>query len=256
MGDYLRDSTVAFRTVGKDELKQINADLVEIATRANKDVTDPNKLVALTYILRYDGLGIIRKDFNEIERAFGLAKRVEQVLFRFGTPLGYLNQGKQIEVHLFSRSIDKCLLSVADDDETWVDTTFRQLSNRLDQYKNHNSIPYSALGELFIQFAGVSGGFFISLAAANVMTPQVTIRHSFFVIFLGLLLAFSNLWTYVLMLIGNIRARFWPIVSFKQKPLGLIGQTVIGFCLAGVLSVLFEHSWIILKQLGTIAVAP
>lgn len=254
MGDFLRDAMVEFRTIAETELDQINTDLTGLMTRANRDPQAPQ--ASITYILRYDGMGIIRKDFNEIKRAFGLAKDIERIVFRLDTPISNLNKGKTIDLHLDALDRSNCYLRVADDDEAWVDTTFRQLSSRLEHYKNQNSIPHSPVVELFIQLVGVFGGFFICLVAANVLTPKVPMRHSFFIAFIGFFLVFSNLWTYLLMLIGKLRNRHWPFVSFKKAPLGLLGQTVIGFILTAVLTLLLERSLAIMKQVGSLVVNP
>src|SRR2546428_656262 len=96
-------------------------------------------------------------------------------------------------------------------------------------------------------------GFSLCLICAHLFAPLINIKYSFFVLFVGFFLIFSNLWTYISMLIVKARTYFWPYVSFKKKPIGIIGQTVIGFIITLLLTGLLDVSWKILKDIGAIA---
>ncbi|HHT9109392.1 MAG TPA: hypothetical protein ACFYD9_12150 [Candidatus Wunengus sp. YC64] len=254
MGDYLRDTRITFLTIGEKELVEIDGELKEILDRANQASPHVDDKASLSYILRYDGMGINRRDFDEIKRSFNRAKEVERVVFQLTSPKNDLNKGKNIQINLDTNNHDNCFLVVADDDEAWVDSNFGRFEKRFKKYKNGNWIAHSSSVELFIQLIGVLFGFSFCLIGANLLAPLLNIKYSFFVLFVGLFLVFSNFWTYILMLIGKARNHLWPLISFKRKPIGLIGQTIIGFIITLLLTELLNISWKILKNIGTLAI--
>lgn len=251
MGDYLRDTRIAFLTIGETELAEIDGDLKEILNRTNQASAADQS--SLSYILRYDGMGIIRRDFEEIKRSFNRARKVERIVFQLTSPRNSLNKGKNIQINLDTTNPDTCFLMVADDDEAWVDSNFGRLEKRVNGYKNGNWLAHSTLVELLIQLLGVLFGFSLCLIGANLLTPILSIKYSFFVLFVGLFLLFSNLWTYMLKLIGKARNHFWPLISFKRKPIGIVGQTIIGFIITLLLTGLLNIGWKIIKDIGTLA---
>lgn len=251
MGDYLRDTKLSFLTIGETELEEIDGDLKEILARVNQ-AAPQDDLSNLSYVLRYDGMGIIRRDFEEIKRSFNRAKKVERIFFQFTSPKNNQNKGKNIQINLDAQLPLNCFLVVSDDDEAWVDSNFGRLKGRLDHYQNSNWVAHSPLAELFVQLLGVFFGFSLCLICANLISPLVTIKYAFVILFVGFFLVFLNLWTYMLMLLGKGRNYFWQYVSFKKKPIGKIGQTVIAFFITLVLSRLLQVSWKILKGIATI----
>jgi hypothetical protein len=96
--------------------------------------------------------------------------------------------------------------------------------------------------------------FFGSLILASICSPSLKLKDSFLVVYIGSLLVFSNLWTYVLISIKKLRDDFWPIVSFKRKPLGLFGQTVLAFAITGILAWLVDLGWKILLDASSLVV--
>ena len=253
MGDYLKDKFVPFLTISEEALESLNADLQEIVKKANLD-QPIEELVSLSYILRYDGMGIVRTDFAEIKRCFQIAGIIERVVFHVTHPKNFLNKGKSIEIFLDRNERIKCSLQVTDDDETWVDTTFKRLSSRLDQYKNGNWVVFSPMVELFIQILGVLTGFLACLLIASIISPLVNFQYSFLVLLLGLFLIFSNLWTYLNFLLGKIRIRGWPFISFKKKPIGIIGQSIIGVIVGLIFSGLLRATWWFLCRAGSLVI--
>ena len=249
MGDYLRDARISFLTISEKNLEEIDGDLKDILISANQNIsTDPS---SLSYVLRYDGMGIIRINFSDIKSSFNRAKKVERVVFQLTSPNNYLNKGKNIQINLDAQDSNNCFLLVTDDDEAWVDSIFGRLKSRLEGYHNGSWFVHSTIIELLIQLLGVFFGFSLCFICANILAPIVNIKYSFFVLFVGFFLIFSNLWTYMLLLIGKVRNRYWPYISFKKKPLGVIGQAVICFCITLFLSGLLNICWNILKSIGT-----
>lgn len=251
MGDFLRDSTPTFLTIEEKQLSAINEELCRIRDQANTNGIAEDAKTSLNYVLRYDGMGMIRTDFQEIKRCFDNALKVERVVLQLTCPKNATNKGKNIEVRLDSATANNCLLRVIDDDKTWVDSNFGTLKALLGTYKNKSGLAYSGAMELLIQLMGVLFGLSLCLLGANLLAPAVSIRYSFFVLLFGLFLVFSNLWAYVRTLIGRARARLWPVISFKRRPLGLVGQTLVAAIVAALLAQAARMSWAILKSLGS-----
>jgi len=253
MGDYLKDSFVPFLTIKSGDLENLNSDLEEIVKNANLKPLN-GELASLSYVLRYDGMGIVRTDFGEIKRCFEIAKNVERIVFRVTTPKNYLNKGKQIEIFLDRDQQIQCVLRVTDDDEAWVDTTYKRLSSRLNQYKNRNSVVHSPVVGLLIQLFGVLAGFLGCLLAASAMAPLFKFQYSFLAFFIGLFFMFSILWTYILFLLGKIGMHVWTFIFFKKKPIGVLGQAVIGAIISLGMGWLLKATWWLLSHAGSMMV--
>jgi hypothetical protein len=253
MGDYLKDSFEPFLTISTAELDNLNNDLVQIVNTANLK-QNSGESVSLSYVLRYDDMGIVRTDFKEIKRCFEVAKKVERVAFYVTTPKNYLNKGKFVEILLDRNDRNQCILKVTDDDEAWVDTTFKRLSSRLEQYRNRNWVVHSSVIELLIQLLGVLTGFSACLLTASIVAPLLKVPYSFIILLLGLFLVFSNLWTYILFVIGQIRIREWPFISFRKKPLGIIGQSIIGVITGLAITGLLRVTWWFLSRAGSLVI--
>lgn len=253
MSDYLKDSYIQYLTIDTNALDSINDDLQAIVKETNS-LAENEPLESNLYTLRYDGMGIVRKDYSEIKRCFETGKTIDRVIFDFSSLKNISeNKGKRIQIYLDATNGLNCFLSVLDDDEKWVDNVFKRLSTRLEQYKNHNGISRNSFTELFFQLFGVIAGFSFCLIAASFFSPTLKVQHSFFVLFIGSFLIFSSLWAYILILLTKLRDKYWPITSFKKKPLGLIGQIVLSVIITLLLCGLLSTGWKILVKLSSIA---
>ena len=254
MSDYLKDLYIPFHTIGSKEIEEIDRELKSIITEA-KSIPGEEKPLFVVYTLRYDGMGIIRRDFEEIKDCFNRARKVDRLVFNVtGTENLSHNVGKGIQIWLELLDPGRCQLIITDDDEKWVDNIFKRLSTRFSQYKNHNGILRLSLAELLIQLFGVTAGFSACLISASLLSPHVEIQHAFFVLFIGLLLIFSNLWTFILELIGKVRNKYWPAISFKRKPLGIIGQSIMGLVITGLLTSLVSWAVHILERASSLVI--
>lgn len=250
MSDYLKDHYIPFHTIGSNQLEEINRELQAIIEEA----TSKDNPLRLIYTMRYDGMGI-RRDFQEIRDCFDRALKVERFIFDVTSPNSLSNdRGKRIQLWFELHNPESCRLIVEDDDEMWVDNIFKRLSTRLSHYKNHNGKLRHSLTELFIQLFGVTTGFSACLIFASLLSPHIKIQHSFFVLFIGLLIIFSNLWTFILSLIGKVRDKYWPATSFKKKPLGLIGQGLLSLAITGILTFLLKWAWNILEKASSLVI--
>lgn len=253
MSDYLKDSFIPYLTIDTAALDAINNDLQTIVSETGS-LPENEQLKSNVFTLRYDGMGIARKDYSEIKRCFETGRNIERVNFDFSSSKNLSEyKGKRIQLLLDAADSSKCYLSVADDDEKWVDNTYKRLSSRLENYKNHNGLSRNPFTELFIQLFGVIAGFSFCLIAASLLSPILKIQYSFFVLFIGFLLIFSNLWTYILILLRKVRDKHWPIASFKKKPLGLIGQIILTLIITSFLTGIVSAGWKILVKLSLLA---
>lgn len=246
MGAYLKDVSIPYLTIQENDLDALNTDLTTIMN----EVLSTDSSIHIEYILRYDGMGIIRKDYNEIKQCFEIAKKIDRVILNLKNKETYLAKGKEIEIRLDSSNYNNCYLKVADDDSAWVEKNFKLLSSRLDKFKNKNFIVHSDSVTLAIQLLGVLSGLFVSLIAAKLLTPFVNIQYSFFILFISIYLVFSNLWTFILYNINKIKFAIWPLISFNKKPLGIIGQAVIALVVSSVVVFLARWSFNIIKDAG------
>ena len=252
MSAYLKDCFIPYHTIGVDELEEINRELLAVLSDL-ENKQEPEKAI-LVYTLRYDGMGIIRHDFREIKDCFERAGTIERLVLELVSARQlHNNMGKKIQLWFESLDPGRCQLVVTDDDEQWVDNMYKRLSARLLHYKNHNWVLRHSLAELFIQLLGVVAGFSACLILARLFAPYIKVQHSFFILLIGLFLIFSNLWTFILVMIGKARDKFWPATSFKQKPLGILGQSLVGFFITGGIGWLFRWAWQLLERAGSIA---
>ena len=190
MSDYLKDSFIRYLTIDTDALDSINGDLQAIVNETSS-LAENEPLESNLYTLRYDGMGIVRKDYTEIKRCFETGKTIDRVNFDFSSHKNISeSKGKRIRILLDAADELNCYLSVSDDDEKWVDNVFKRLSTRLAQYKNHNGISRNPFTELFIQLFGVIAGFSFCIIAASLFSPTLKVQHSFFVLFIGSFLIF------------------------------------------------------------------
>src|SRR5438128_12652974 len=97
MGDYLRDTKISFLTIGETALDEIDGDLKEILSRANQNSL-PNDQSSQSYVLRLDGMGISRKNYEEIKRSFNRTKKHERIIYQLTSPRNNLNKGKNIQI--------------------------------------------------------------------------------------------------------------------------------------------------------------
>lgn len=82
MSDYLKDSFIPYLTIGIAEIDAINSDLQTIVNETSSFAED-EKLKSNVYTLRYDGMGIVRKDYSEIKRCFETEKKLSALSLIF-----------------------------------------------------------------------------------------------------------------------------------------------------------------------------
>ena len=248
MSDYLKDKYITFLTIQGKQLDALDSDIRAIMD----DSVSSDGSVHIEYLIRYDGIGVIRKNYVEIKKCFDIAKKVDRVFINLKNKESHLSKGKNIQIKFDPSNANDCYLSVADDDEAWVEKQFKVLSSRLDKFKNKNSIVHSSIANLAIQLFGVLSGLFLSLIFAKLVAPGVRVQHSFFIMFVSAFLVFSNLWTFILFNINKARIKLWPFICFNKKPLGIVGQSIIGLIITSIVIWLATWAFYILKDVGGI----
>jgi len=246
MADYLKDTNIKFLTIQTDDLEKINSEIENIL----KEAFPKDSSLQIEYVMRYDGLGIKRTDFEEIKNCFERAKVVERLVIQLRSKNLDFNNRKLIELKLDKDNLINSYLVVSDNNESWVDTKFKHLQSRLENYKNQNRFAHSIFFELFIQLVGIISGLLLTLIGSIKLAPIIPIQYSFFILFFSFFLIFSNLWSFILVQIRVLRNKLWEIISFKKKPMSLIIQAIISTIFSLILVWLLSISWNMLTDIG------
>lgn len=219
MSQFLRDKVISNVTLDKDALTEIYYLLNRRATALTALAQDENESVFVFAIIRFDGKGYRVHSVDELLHYFIGAKTVERIflVLQNSRALGSNNEfGSCIEVRFDGADASLCYLRVSDDHPEWVDTSFSTLEESLGKIKNRNGWVRSQWFGFLIQLSGLAAGFILSLWAAAVITPRVPIENGFVIIFLFVLLLFSNVWSYLKGLISSAVEKGFPNIEFSR----------------------------------------
>ncbi len=222
MAHYLRDERITNVTINADSLKQISEVFIERETSLNINNIDNsnNKKAFISWIIRFDNKGYRVFDLNDLLRYFNTSKDIERVIITIETTES-LSSGRQIgtysELRLDRNDQNSCLLTVSSDDKDWVDATFSAVNDVVTKSKNKNGWARSAWTQFGVQIIGVTFGFIISLWAASIIAPRLSIENPYVISFFFILLIFSNTWTYLNKRILWILDHTFPNLKFHRK---------------------------------------
>jgi len=231
MAHFLRDAQVANITIDREALIRLASIFESRCESLLEGEDDENHLF---YVIRFDDKGYRIFSIEELLKYFDQAKEIERVIFTVESTDSVStnrNVGSCLELRLDSKDKNRCYLSVTSDDKDWVDVSFSAVTEVLDKFKNQNSWARSELMELFIQLGGVFVGFLLSLWAALVIAPKISVENAFVVTFLFALLIFSNTWSYFRAGILKYVEKYFPNLTFlrpKKDRLHWLIQTIIG----------------------------
>lgn len=221
MGQFLRDEKLQNLELSEGSLQKIYGDLKEIVDQHNRgtDKADPNYLLQF-HIIRFDNKGFRLINFDNVMKYYNDAHEVERIIFLVYSDTAWKTSnvsGKSIELNLDALQPDKCRLFVQADDQNWVDATFWKLKERLDRYHNKNFLIRNRWFGAVVQFIGVFAGIVLSLWFGSKLASILTIQNPLIFGFVIAFLIFSNLWTYLYGVIGNLVDRIFPNITFKEK---------------------------------------
>ncbi|MCH8040154.1 MAG: hypothetical protein IH977_07395 [Nitrospinae bacterium] len=222
MAQFLRDVHISNIKIKEDVIIQ----LAEVfANRANalissaqKQGNDDNKLF-LTFIIRFDGKGYRVFALADLLRYFQRAKVIERIIFSIETAVS-LRSNREVGEHLslWLDKIDpqKCYLSVTSDDSDWVDSSYSAVQEILTKCKTKNGWARSGWSTLTIQLLGVAVGFGLSIWAATLISPNLSIENAFVITFFFALLIFSNAWGYINNIVLAYVHSVFPNIQFYR----------------------------------------
>lgn len=234
MAKFLRDKKISNITMDENNL-------VELFTLLEKRVDalqvlphDENEEFYVYAVIRFDSKGYRVHSTKELLHYFRSSQSIERIiLFLQDTRAVNTNNvvGSYIELRLDGTDPNSCILQVSSDYSEWMDSSFSTLEEALNKAKNRHGWSRSQWFGLLVQLSGVFAGFVISIWAAVVITPSIPVENAFVIVFLFVLLLFSNTWDYLKILISNTIDNCFPNIEFirpeKEKYRWLI-QTVVG----------------------------
>ena len=222
MSDYLRDATIRNISLNELRLGKINQLLLGITEAFNATLTSEASTQSLrqSYIIRFDNKGFLLYSFEEIMKYFNEARKLERVIFCLDSKesrTSNRSQGKHIELRFDAQNADNCLLVVQDDNKEWVDASFSNIKEQLENFRNKHFLIRNRWVILTIQILGVLGGLFLSLWAAKVVSPFLAVNYAFIVTFITAFLLFSNAWTFLGPLIFKLLDYYFPNIAFRDS---------------------------------------
>lgn len=250
MGSFLRDEFVKNISVDENALIQINEFFQEKETEINISLGNMaqqrEKVVHLTYIIRFDKKGYRFHDFDDVIKCYREAHEVERVIFTLeSTESTGSNRllGTVIELRLDTKDSKNTNMTLSSDDRNMVDASFANLSELISKHKNINHLIRNKWTQFAIQIIGVVAGFIVSLWVAIKLAPHLKIQTPFVFSFLFIFLVFSNIWSYLNQQIINLVNYCFPNLRFKRHSKDSIHwvlQTLIGGIVLAIVLFILE----------------
>lgn len=227
MADYLRDQFIKNVAVGEDALRSLSRVFEERAGALRdeislaKGIAEPDQHVAfLTYIIRFDNKGYRLWDIEEVIRWFQHAESVERVVFTLASAESLESNrtaGAYLELGLDTFDEGKCTLVSSSDTRDWTDSSFSAVAAVLGRCRTRHGLVRAWWANLFVQLLGVALGFALSLWLAVVATPFVKVESAFLLVFLFMLLVWSNVWVHINGIVIYQIGRVFPNVEFRRS---------------------------------------
>ena len=253
MAQYLRDEFIKNLSITEETLNMINEFLVNRETTTNDALGDSkeniSKKLLLTYVIRFDNRGYKLNDFNEIQKYYAQAKKVERVLFILDSSQSERSNrmyGTYFDIRLDYKDSNNCIVTAASDDGDSVNSVFNGIMDILNDCKNKNGWIRNAWTQLFVQIFGVAAGFIISLIAGIEISPHINIDNAFVIVFIFMFLIFSNAWNFINHQINTFLNYSFPNIRFIRQgkdSLHWLLQTVIGGLVVAMFLLLISQAF-------------
>jgi len=223
MAYYLRDERITNTTIDLESIEKLCLLFTERLNTLNSglaenDISDAKGL--LTYIIRFDNKGYRVFSISELKNFYEQAKEVERIIITIESIASLKSNrsiGTYMELRLDKNDQNNCTLTVTSDDKDWVEASFSAAQEAISKFKNRNGYVRTSWTPFMVQIFGVFVGFTLCLWAAFKMSPLIKIENPFVIVFLFVLLIFSNIWTYLnaqlLRMLGNL----FPNVRFVNE---------------------------------------
>jgi len=236
MARFLRDEQVSNLTIDPEILSE----LVDVFANRKNTMPQNNKHANqsidafLNYTIRFDQKGYKILNKEQFLQYFLQATDVERLVFEFDSIDAIETNravGSFIDLRLDKNENVACFLTVASDDEDWVNGSFSAIKETLIKCKNRHSWVRNPYVYFLVQGTGIFLGFLVSLWGASKIAPMLIIENSFLISFLLVLLVFSNLWTPINQRLRIIVNRAFPIIKFYRPDkdrLHWLYQAIVG----------------------------
>ena len=238
MAQYLRDEQLSNLTIDAAALRELS-DVFEqrgLVMPEYHEVQADEAPTVLYFILtiRFDEKGYQVFSIERLLEYFGRANKVERVIFNLNSAESLTtnkNTGSYATLNLDNNEAVNSVLTVASDDEEWVNCTFAAVNSVIARHKNRHALFRNPAVDLLVQFLGIIIGFFISLWGASIIAPKLSIENAYVISFIVVLILFSNLWDLVKTWLNNILRLSFPRIEFfrpKKDGSHWLLQTLVG----------------------------
>ena len=234
MATFLRDIRISNITLDERTLSE----LFEVCARRGEALpASPNdeKENSFVYgVIRFDGKGYRVFSSDELLQYFHSAKTVERIILAFQTSIAVSSNnvvGSFIELRFDGTDPNLCYLQISSDNSDWADASFSIMEESIRKLRNKHGWSRSQWFGLLLQLSGVLAGFTISLWAAAIISPRIPVENVFVIIFLFVLLLFSNTWDYLRSVISKSVESLFPNIEFYRPDkhrYRWLTQTIIG----------------------------
>jgi hypothetical protein len=237
MPKYLRDVEVRDLTIDRDALEELADEFIQRGFLMPEYRPVENGKVStvwLYYTIRFDARGYRVYSKEELFAHYDKAKEVERITVDLRSDENIKtngNVGSYTTLRLDTSESAAWFLTVASDNEEWVNGTFSAINEKLAKNKNRHAWFRNPIVDLLIRLLGLVAGFLVSVWGASIISPKLEIENSFLISFLLILIIFSNLWTPINNLLLNLLSRTFPRIRFyrpKRDRFHWLGQTVVG----------------------------
>ena len=234
MAQFQRDTRISNITLDEGALVEVFDVFRKRADALGSSPHDDEGAGSVYAFIRFDGKGYGVVTCEELLHYFRRSVSVESIFVGFQTARASSSgrsEGSHIQLQLERDDPVSCYLRVFSDNREWLDASFCAIEESLDKFKNRHGWLRSNSFGLLIQLSGVALGFLISLWAAVVVSPNIPMESAFVIVFLFVLLLFSNVWDYIKNLLFQAANGFFPNVLFfrpEKDRYRWLKQTVIG----------------------------
>ncbi len=244
MAQYLRDAEVSNLTINSealshlfDEFERRQASMPENAQTQE----DGSSSAWLWCIIRFDEKGYRVFDKDRLLDCFEKASKVERVIFTLESVASIQSNrrnGSYMECRLESGdSANPRYIVVSSENEDWVNASFTAVQESLTRFRDRSSLFRNPFVDLLIQLLGLIIGIVVSLWAATLMAPYLTIENAFLISFLIVLILFSNLWAPITFRLRQFVYLTFPVIKFyrsRKDTLLWLRQAIVGGVVAAL----------------------
>jgi len=223
MAYFLRDEKIINTTIDLDSIEKLCRMFTERLDSLNSglaenDTSDAKAL--LTYIIRFDNKGYRVFSISELKYYYEQAKQIERIIITIESVVSLKsnrNMGTYMELRLDKNDQNNCILIVTSDNKDWVDASFSATQEVLSKFKNKNGYVRTTWTPFMVQIFGVFIGFTLCLWTAFKISPLIKIENPLIIVFLFVLLIFSNIWTYLNAQLLRILDNLFPNIRFVHE---------------------------------------